>query len=123
MPLSFTQLPADVSLRFVAGDEIAIGMTFDRNLTGYQITAPVYVTNVYATGGGGIGFVTGVGQTAAMFTIENTNLAAGQIKLGLSESQTGALSPAIAYRWYLRWTDPNSVTRTVLSGEVVASNP
>lgn len=123
MGLSFTQLPADVSLKFVAGDEIAIAMTFDRNLTGYSITAPVYVTNVYAAGGGGIGFVTGVGQTAAMFTIENTNLAAGQIKLGLSELQTSSLSPAISYRWYLRWVDPNSVTRTVLSGDVVATNP
>ena len=123
MPLSFTQLPADVTLKFVSGDEVAIAMTFDRNLTGYSITAPVYVTNVYAAGGGGVGFVTGVGQTAAMFTIENTNLAAGQIKLGLSELQTSALSPAIAYRWYLRWVDPNSVTRTVLSGDVVATNP
>lgn len=123
MALSFTQLPADVSLRFVAGDEVAIAMDFDRDLTGFSITAPIYVTNVYASGGGGTGYVTAVGQTAATFTIENTNLAAGQIKLGLSETQTSALSPAISYRWYLRWVDPNNVTRTVLSGDVVASNP
>jgi len=123
MALSFVQLPADVSIKFVAGDEVAIALDFDRNLTGHTITAPVYVTNVYAAGGGGTGFVTAVGQTAAVFTIENTNLAAGQIKLGLSESQTNALSPAIGYRWYLRWVDPNSVTRTVLSGDVIAVNP
>lgn len=123
MALSFTQLPADVRIQFVAGDEVAIAMDFDRDLTGFSITAPIYVTNVYASGGGGTGYVTAVGQTAAAFTIENTNLAAGQIKLGLSETQTSALSPAISYRWYLRWVDPNNVTRTVLSGDVVASNP
>lgn len=124
MALSFTQLPADVRLQFVSGDEVGIALDFGgRDLTGYTITAPIYVTNVYASGGGGVGFVTAVGQTAATFTIENTNRAAGQIRLGLSESQTGALSPAIAYRWYLRWVDPNSVTRTILSGDVVVSNP
>lgn len=123
MSLSFTQLPANVRVQFVAGDEVAMAMDFDRDLSNYQMTAPIYVTNVYAAGGGGSGFVTAIGQTAAMFTIENTNLSAGQIKLALSESQTSALSPAIGYRWYLRWVDPNSVTRTILSGEVVASNP
>lgn len=123
MAITFTQLPAEVNLRFVSGDELGVALDFDRNLTGYAITAPVYVTNVYAAGGGGTGFVTAVGQTAATFTIENTDLAAGQIRLGLSEVQTSALSPAIAYRWYLRWVDPNLVTRTVLSGDVVVSNP
>ena len=67
--------------------------------------------------------LTGIGETATTFAIENTNLAAGQITIGLSESQTIALSPAIAYRWYMRWVDGGGVTRTVLSGTVTVANP
>lgn len=120
---SFSQLPGELNLTFVTGDEVAVALDFDRNLTGYTITTAIYVTAVYAAGGGGTGFVTGVGETATTFAIENTNLAAGQITIGLSESQTIALSPAIAYRWYMRWVDGGGVTRTVLSGTVTVANP
>lgn len=120
---SFSQLPGELNLTFVTGDEVAVALDFDRNLTGYTITTAVYVTAVYAAGGGGSGFVTGIGATATTFAIENTNLAAGQITIGLSESQTTALSPAIAYRWYMRWVDGGGVTRTVLSGTVTVANP
>lgn len=120
---TFSQLPGTLDITFVAGDEVAIALDFDRGLTGYTITTAVYVTAVYASGGGGTGFVTGIGETAATFAISNTNLAAGQITIGLSEQQTAALSPAIAYRWYLRWVDTGQVTRTVLSGTVTVANP
>ena len=83
----------------------------------------MYVTAVYASGGGGSSFVETVGATAVTFSISNTNLAQGQILLGLSETQTGQLSPAIAYRWYMRWVDTGLVTRTVLSGTVTVTNP
>ena len=119
----FTQLPGTLDITFVQGDEVAIAVDFDRNLTGFQITAPVYVTAVYASGGGGSSFVETVGATAVTFSISNTNLAQGQILLGLSETQTGQLSPAIAYRWYMRWADTGLVTRTVLSGTVTVTNP
>ncbi|NBW19068.1 MAG: hypothetical protein EBR82_64940 [Caulobacteraceae bacterium] len=119
----FTQLPGTLDITFVQGDEVAIAVDFDRNLTGFQITAPVYVTAVYAAGGGGSSFVETVGATAVTFSISNTNLAQGQILLGLSETQTGQLSPAIAYRWYMRWADTGLVTRTVLSGTVTVTNP
>jgi len=120
---TFSQLPGTLDITFVSGDEVAIALDFDRDLTGYTITTAVYVTAVYASGGGGTGFVTGIGETAATFSISNTNLAAGQITIGLSEVQTAALSPAIAYRWYLRWVDTGQVTRTVLSGTVTVANP
>ena len=120
---TFSQTPGTLDVTFVAGDEVAIALDFDRDLTGYTITTAVYVTAVYASGGGGTGFVTGIGETAATFSISNTNLAAGQITIGLSEVQTAALSSAIAYRWYMRWVDTGQVTRTVLSGTVTVANP
>jgi hypothetical protein len=120
---TFSQLPGTLDITFVSGDEVAIALDFDRDLTGYTITTAVYVTAVYASGGGGTGFVTGIGETAATFSISNTNLAAGQITIGLSEQQTAALSSAIAYRWYMRWVDSALFTRTVLSGTVTVANP
>ena len=119
----FTQLPGTLDITFVQGDEVVIALDFDRNLTGFQMTAPIYVTAVFASGGGGSSFVETVGATAATFSISNTNLSQGQILLGLSESQTSQLSPGIAYRWYMRWVDTGLVTRTVLSGTVTVTNP
>lgn len=120
---TFTQLPGTLDITFVQGDEVAIALDFDRDLTGYSITAPIYVTAVFASGGGGSSFVETVGQVATNFVVSATNLAQGQLLMGLSESQTALLSPGIAYRWYLRWVDPGLVTRTVLSGTVTVVNP
>jgi hypothetical protein len=120
---AFAQLPGSLDVTFVQGDEIAIALDFDRNLTGYSITTNVYVTQVFASGGGGSSFVETVGATAATFGITNTNLAAGQITIGLNETQTASLSPGIAYRWFMRWIDTGMVTRTVLSGSVAVVAP
>jgi hypothetical protein len=119
----FTQLPGGLDITFVQGDEVAIALDFDRDLTGFTMTAPVYVTAVFASGGGGSSFVETVGAIATNFVISNTNLAQGQILIGLSENQTNLLSPGIAYRWYMRWVDTGLVTRTVLSGTVTVANP
>jgi hypothetical protein len=120
---TFTQLPGTLDITFVQGDEVAIALDFDRDLTGFQVTAPIYVTAVFASGGGGSSFVETVGAIATNFAISYTNLAAGQLLLGLSEAQTNQLSPGISYRWYMRWVDPGLVTRTVLSGTVTVANP
>jgi hypothetical protein len=119
----FRQLPGELSLEFIQGDELAVALDFDRDLTGFQIETKIYVTAVYAAGLGGAGSVETVGQTAATFTIQNTDLAAGQITIGLTETQTALLSPSIAYRWYMRWVDTTLFTRTVLSGTVTVRNP
>ncbi len=120
---TFTQLPGELSLEFIQGDELAVALDFDRDLTGFQIETKIYVTAVYASGLGGAGSVETVGETAATFTIQNTDLAAGQITIGLTEAQTALLSPSVAYRWYMRWVDTTLFTRTVLSGTVTVRNP
>ena len=120
---TFTQLPGGLDITFVQGDEVSIALDFDRDLTGYTITAPVYVTAAYATDGGGSGFVQTGGATAANFAIASTDLSQGQILIGLSETQTSDLTPANSYRWYMRWVEPGLVTRTVLSGTVTVVNP
>lgn len=124
---TYSQLPGTLDITFVGGggggDEIAIALDFDRDLTGYTIAAPIYVAAVYASAGGGQGLVTTVGATATSFVVQPTNLAQGQLTIALSETQTGSLSSGIAYRWYMRWVSPSLVTRTVLSGTVTVANP
>lgn len=119
----FTQLPGTLNLTFVQGDELRVNCDFDVNITGYTVTNSVYVTSVFAAGGGGSGFVTTVGATVTSFDQNVTSAASGQMLLTLPENKSMLLSPGIGYRWYLRWVDTGGVTRTVLSGNITATNP
>ena len=119
----FTQLPGDLSLTFVQGDELQLNCDFDLNVTGYTITNSIYITSVYAAGGGGSGFVTTIGATVTNFDQTVTSAANGQMLLALPENKSALLSPGVGYRWYLRWMDAASVTRTVLAGELTVVNP
>lgn len=120
---TFSQLPGTLDVYFIPLDEVAISLDFDRDVTGYQIEAPIYVTRTFATGVGGTGSSQTIGQTITSWNVSVTDAAAGTIVLGLTESQTGLLSTSSSYRWFLRWVDTASQTRTVLSGSVVARNP
>ena len=119
----FTQLPGELNLTFVQGDQVKVNCDFDVNITGYTVTNSVYVTNVYAAGGGGSGFVTTIGATVTTFDQTVTSAANGQILLDLPEEKPSLLTPGAGYRWYLRWVDSSSVTRTVLSGNLTVVNP
>ena len=131
MAASFQQVPADLAVEFVAGDELNVGLQFKTpgatptpiNLTGYTFEARVY-TPTFSNPGGtfGAGGYT-VGATAATFTVSPVTLASGTVSIGLTETQTAALSPATGYRWYFRWVDPAGVTLTVLSGAFTARAP
>lgn len=119
----FTQLPGELNLKFVQSDQVKVNCDFDVNITGYTITNSIYVTSVYASDGGGSGFVTTIGATVTTFDQTITNAASGQILLDLPENKSALLSPGVGYRWYLRWVDQSSVTRTILSGNLTVVNP
>ena len=128
MATEFVQTPADMSIEFVAGDELNVGLAFTSssaavNLTGYTFEAKVYLP-VFANPDGSLteGAYT-VGSTAATFTVSAVSLSGGTVNIGLTETQTLALSPAVGYRWYFRWTDTAGVTLTVLSGSFTARAP
>jgi hypothetical protein len=125
---AFVQTPADMSIEFVVGDELNIRLAFTSssaaiNLTGYTLESKVFKP-VFANPDGSFsqGAYT-VGATAATFTVSAVSLSGGTLNLGLTETQTSALSPAIGYRWYFRWTDTSGVTLTVLSGTFTARSP
>lgn len=130
MAASFVQVPAEMPVTFVAGDELNIGLAFTAgspaapvNLTGYTLEAKVFVPEFANPAGGfGAGSYT-VGATAATFTVSTVSLTGGTVNIGLTETQTAALNPAVGYRWYIRWVDTSGVTLTVVSGPFVARIP
>jgi hypothetical protein len=124
----FVQTPADMSIECVSADELNVGLAFTSssaaiNLTGYTFEAKVYLP-VFANPDGSLGEgAYTVGATAATFTVSAVSLSGGTVNIGLTETQTLALSPAVGYRWYFRWTDTAGVTLTVLSGSFTARAP
>ena len=132
MATAFVQTPADMSIEFVVGDELNVGLAFTQpsgsssvaiNLTGYTLEAKVYTpTFSNADGTFGSGAYT-IGTTAATFTVSAVSLSGGTVNIGLTETQTVALSPAVGYRWFFRWTDTSGVTLTVLAGTFTARAP
>lgn len=119
----FTQLPGELNLRFTQGDQVILNCDFDVNVTGYTITNVIYVADSYSYGGGGSGFITTAGATVTTFDQSITNASTGLVTLDLPENKSALLSPVVSYRWYLRWVDTNSVTRTILSGSVTPVSP
>lgn len=129
---SFDLSPAEMPIIFVAGDQLDVALAFTTgtgqaatpiNLTGYTFETRVYVP-AYANPEGslGAGGYT-VGTTAATFTVAPVSLSGGTLNIGLTETQTAALNPAVGYRWYFRWTDTSGVTRTVMAGTFTARIP
>jgi hypothetical protein len=128
---TFQQIPADLPIVYVVGDELNVGLAFTTgsgsptalNLTGYTFECRVYVP-AFANPDGALG--SGgytIGTTAVTPTVSAVSLSGGTVNVGLTELQSATLSPAIGYRWYFRWTDPTGVTLTVVSGTFTARIP
>lgn len=120
---AFQKVPADLEVICVQGDELNLAFDASISLVGYTFDAKVYEP-VSSSGGGwsaSDGLV--VGSTVATFSQNVVNLSAGQLNLGLTETQTQALDPATSYRWFLRWQDPDGVTTTAVSGAFTVRIP
>jgi hypothetical protein len=120
---TFSQLSGDLTVEFVVADEVNFTLDLDVDVTGYTFTAGVYVVSTNGFFGGGGGTINAVGATAITPTITVVNAAAGTLSWGVSEAQTVTLSPAIKYRHFVRWVTPAGVTRTVVSGDLIAKAP
>lgn len=130
MAVAFEQIPGEMSITAVVGDELSVGLAVTSgtppaavNLTGYTLEAKVFVP-VYANPDGalGQGGYT-VGATAATFTVGAVNLSQGQVAISLTETQMNALSPAVGYRWFFRTVDGTGYTMTWVSGTFTARMP
>lgn len=120
---TFSQLPGDLSIQLVPGDEVNLAVNLQRSVVGYTFTSFIYQSDITGTGGGGVSSFSNIGQTVTAPTIGVTDASSGAMILGLSETQTALLSPSGSYRWYLRWVAPGEITRTIVSGSVTAVAP
>lgn len=120
---TFSQLPGDLTITHVIGDEVNFTIDLDVDVTGYTFSAGVYVVSTQGVMGAGGGTVPGIGSTAFTPTITVANAAAGTLTWGASETQTGALNAGIRYRHFVRWVAPGGITRTIVSGDYIPKAP
>lgn len=116
---TFSQLPGELTLQLVRGDEVNFSAVFTAvDLTGYTVTSGVYA------GIGAAATETLIVTPAVSVSVATAaGVTSSTVQVSLTETQTYALSPNTIQRWYLRWVSPGGVTRTVLSGAVNAKNP
>lgn len=115
----YSQLPGDLTLQLVRGDEVTFSAVFSGvDLTNYTLSAGVY------SGFGSTATDTLVATPTLTKTVATVaGVTSSTVQVSLTETQTAAISPTGTSRWYLRWVSPGGVTRTVLSGIVTAQNP
>lgn len=106
----FEQLPGELNLALVRGDEFPFSATFNANLTGYTLQASIYND---ATGTE----ITVPSMTMTTATV--SGVTTSTVSFLLTETQTAVLTAA-RMRWYFRWVSGGGVTRTVLAGTVKA---
>jgi len=119
MAATYSQLPGDLTVAIVRGDEVSFSAVFAGvNLTGYTVSAGVY------SGFGATATETHVATpTVTVTTATVGGVTSSTVQISMTETQTYAISLTGVSRWYLRWVSPGGVTRTVLSGIVQAQNP
>lgn len=120
---TFSQLPGDLTITHVIGDEVNFTLDLDVDVTGYTFTAGVYVVGNSGFAGGGGGTVTEIGAAAFSPTLTVANAATGTLTWGASETQTSSLVAGIRYRHFVRWVAPGGITRTIVSGAYVPVAP
>lgn len=111
---TYSQLPGDLNLELVKGDEFPFAATFNLDLTGYTLSAGVVNAATLASVGT---------PTITMTTATSGGTTTTTVSFLLTETQTTALVVGTRYRWFFRWVSPLGVTRTVLSGVVRVTNP
>ncbi len=116
MALTFNQVPANCSIRFLAGDDVKMPFQICQPVTANGITSnvPVNIT--------GYTFETGIATTSGTFTgnVDILSLANGSIAANYTDSVTSAISRGCWY-WYLKMTDTSAYTRTILHGNAEVS--
>jgi hypothetical protein len=111
-PKAFRQNPGVVPLEFVQGNRLPVRCRFNRDLTGYTLSAAVVCIET------GLPVCT----FAVTKTAETVNgQPSTRVDLVLTEQQTALLMPPLTYRWAMDWVTPAGHTRTVMAGRVLAA--
>lgn len=117
------QIPGELGLRLVPGDELNFALNLQTDCSGYTFTSYIYRATATGGGGGSATILYGIGQTVAAPTITMVSQTAGTMMVGVNETQSALLTPGGNYRWFLRWVAPGDITRTILGGPVTSVAP
>lgn len=124
--MAVEQLPADVPISLVPGDEVNFALRFNADLTGYTFSTGVYDAAALPE--------TVAFSPSVVAAIETETPEVGDpvtttlVSVSFVESQTSQLvlraqNRQTSWRWYLRWVSPGGVTRTVISGPITSRAP
>jgi hypothetical protein len=104
MTPTFEQLPGGLNMTGVVGNDIDMDVLFeDTNLTGYTFVAYIVLTPSPL-------------EKRYTMTVTNVDLAQGQIRVSLTDTQTTEIGPVSGKPWYLQWDDGLGEQRNVLMG-------
>lgn len=96
---TYQAIPTELNIEITNGDELAMQVTFDKDLTDYSFQA----------------FATIAITDDTELTVDATQRASGIIEIGLDYAQTYLIPPG-TYSWYLFWQIGSTARRTVLAG-------
>lgn len=109
---TISQLPVPITFRKFRGDEFAVVLDFDIDLTGYAITNDIYRLETVTDENG---FSSLQAVSAGSFALTVLSAPLGQVRLAIDETASTALGRG-SFRWLLRWVAPGDITRTVING-------
>jgi len=95
---SFDQVPGELDIEIIKGDDLLIGLNFGMDLTGYTFMAVVQTT-----------------FPGVPLTVSVVDQTAGSVNIVLSNSITSLMVTG-TYNWNFKWTAPGAINRTVLAG-------
>lgn len=107
------QIPGELNLALVRGDEWSWSVRVVANLTGYTLSTGVYDASIATANPANVTAPTFTTSIATVAGVTKTT-----VVCTLTEAQTALLEPNGNYRWFLRWVSPGSVTRTIVAGNV-----
>ena len=100
---TYSQLPGELNLDILRGDELSISIDFSVDVTGYTVSSNI------------VSLVDSASIVSPAVTI--TDAGNGVVSLALTETQTAAL-PSGSRRLFVSWVAPGDVPRRVLAGIV-----
>lgn len=110
---TISQIPGDVGIQLVRGDEYSWSLRILKDLTGYTLSTGIYDASLASNAPPNITSPTFTSTVATVAGVVRTT-----VVCTLTETQTALFDANGNYRWFLRWVSPGGVTRTIVSGQI-----
>jgi len=97
MTYNISQIPGEVNLKFISGDDLTLNIDLNQDITDYTITAEIEAT-----------------PTNISFNVTVVSATAGTITIVLTDVQTALVTSG--NNWFLKWVDDSGLILTLLKG-------